>query len=184
MRLFRRDKTHDKPRIVMLCDVSDSVRATSSFMLELVYAAHDLFERTRSFVFVSDIAETTQLFERLPAAAALAEAYASAVNVTSNSNYGRALRAFENREGARLDHRTTLVILGDGRTNFQDDGAESVKRLRSKVKALYWLCPEPSSGWGIGDSAMIRYAPHCSRVLEVRTARDLEDAARLLVRGA
>lgn len=183
MRLYRRDKTRDKPRIVMLCDVSDSVRATASFMLELVYAAHDLFDRTRSFVFVSDVAETTELFERLPAAAALAEAYAGAINVTSNSNYGRALRAFESREGGRLDHRTTLVVLGDGRTNFQEDGAEVVKRLRDKVKALYWLCPEPRSGWGVGDSAMIRYASHCTRVLEVRTARDLEDAARLLVRG-
>lgn len=183
MRLYRRDKTRDKPRIVMLCDVSDSVRATASFMLELVYAAHDLFDRTRSFVFVSDVSETTELFERLPAAAALAEAYARAINVTSNSNYGRALRAFESRDGDRLDHRTTLVVLGDGRTNFQEDGAEVVKRLRDKVKALYWLCPEPRSGWGVGDSAMIRYASHCTRVLEVRTARDLEDAARLLVRG-
>jgi uncharacterized protein with von Willebrand factor type A (vWA) domain len=51
------------------------------------------------------------------------------------------------------------------------------------VKALYWLCPEPRSGWGVGDSAMTRYEPHCTRVIEVRTARDLEDAARLLVRG-
>lgn len=183
LKLLRRDKTRDKPRLVLLCDISDSVRAAAAFMLELVYAAHDLFDRTRSFVFVSDIAETTELFERLPPNAALAEAYAgTAAHATSNSNYGRALRSFETRFGDRLDSRTTLVVLGDGRTNFQDDGADTLGRLRDKVRAVYWLCPEPASTWGTGDSAMLRYATHTTRVIETRTARDLEDAARLLVR--
>jgi uncharacterized protein with von Willebrand factor type A (vWA) domain len=181
LRLHRRRKSREKPRLVILCDVSDSVRAAASFMLELVYAAHDLFSRTRSFVFVSDIAETTALFERLPPELALAEAYAgTTVNVTANSNYGRALRLFESREATSLDRRTTVVILGDGRTNFQDDGAEVLVRLRERVRALYWLAPESRSGWGIGDSAMARYEPYCTRALEVRTARELEEAARLL----
>lgn len=183
LRLFRRNKRRDRPRIVLLCDVSDSVRAASSFMLELVYAAHDLFDRTRSFVFVSDIRETSEVFERLPAVDALREVQSSALSsANANSNYGRALRAFVRREIGRLDRRTTLVVLGDGRTNFQDDGAEVLRELRDRVKALYWFCPEARSTWGVGDSAMLRYERYCSKVLEVRTARDLEEAARLLVR--
>ncbi len=182
-RLYRRDRRRDRPRLLLLCDVSDSVRAASSFMLELVHAAHDLFDRTRSFVFVSDVAETTTLFENLPAAEAMTQAYARAsIAMTSNSNYGRALRNFEAREARRLDRRTTVVVLGDGRTNFSDDGAEVLRRLRDRVKAIYWLSPESRSGFGVGDSAMLRYEPYCTRVLEVRTARELEDAARLLVR--
>jgi uncharacterized protein with von Willebrand factor type A (vWA) domain len=43
-----------------------------------------------------------------------------------------------------------------------------------------WLCPEPRAAWASGDSAMPRYAPKCTRVLEVRSARDLEEATRLL----
>ena len=83
---------------MLLCDVSESVRTVSRFMLELVYAAHDLFDRTRSFVFVSEVGETTALFEREPARVALAAAYGGdVVPVTDNSNYGRVLRAFESR---------------------------------------------------------------------------------------
>lgn len=184
LRLLHRARTRDKPRLVLLCDISDSVRVAAGFMLELVAAMHDLFDRTRSFVFVSDVAETTALFEALTPAAALAEAYAgTSAHAASNSNYGRALRNFEARFADQLDSRTTVVVLGDGRTNFQDDGEATLRRIRDKVRALYWFCPEAQSGWGTGDSAMLRYAPHCTRVLETRTARDLEEGARLLVRS-
>ncbi|WP_394824540.1 VWA domain-containing protein [Pendulispora albinea] len=178
----RRVRRRDKPRLVLLCDVSDSVRAAACFMLEFVAATHDLFDRTRSFVFVSDLAETTQLFERESIDVALARAYGGqVVAITSNSNYGRALRLFESRHLNGVDRRTTVVILGDGRTNFHDDAAEVLGRIRSRARALVWLSPESRGNWAIGDSAMARYEPQCTQVLEVRSARELEDAARLLV---
>jgi uncharacterized protein with von Willebrand factor type A (vWA) domain len=100
--------------------------------------------------------------------------------VTHNSNYGRVLRAFEERVLPDVDRRTTVVILGDGRTNYQSEAADVLDAIRARARALVWLCPEPRAAWATGDSAMSRYAPRCTQVLEVRSARDLEDAARLL----
>lgn len=178
----RRARRRDKPRLVLLCDVSDSVRSVARFLLELTYAAQELFDRTRSFVFVSELGETTRLFDEQPIATALAKAYAGGVvPVTHNSNYGRMLRAFEATVLGDIDRRTTVVILGDGRTNYQDDAAEVLDAIRARARAVVWLCPEPRAAWATGDSAMPRYAPKCSRVLEVRCARDLEAAARLLL---
>ena len=151
-------------------------------MLELVYAAHELFDRTRSFVFVSELGETTALFEREPPRVALAAAYGGAVvSVNDNSNYGRVLRAFEARHLAEVDRRTTVVILGDGRTNYHDASEETLARIRARAKAVYWFSSEPRAGWSSGDSAMRLYAPHCTEVFEVTTARELEAAARTLV---
>ena len=134
----RRRRRRDKPRLVLLCDVSDSVRAASLFMLELVHAAQEIFAGTRSFVFVSELAETTRLFaDHLPHTA-LGRIYGGGVvSLAHNSNYGRALAAFEDRVGRDVDRRTTLVILGDGRTNFMDDGAGVVARLRDRARALF-----------------------------------------------
>jgi hypothetical protein len=73
------------------------------------------------------------------------------------------------------------VILGDGRTNYHDDGAEVLDRIRERAAALLWFSPESRAQWATGDSAMLRYAPRCSAVLEVRTARELEEAARTLL---
>jgi uncharacterized protein with von Willebrand factor type A (vWA) domain len=177
-----RARRRDKPRLVILCDVSDSVRAAARFMLEFVYAAHELFERTRSFVFVSELGETTQLFARESPSVALGHAYGgSIVSVHSNSNYGRVLREFEERHLHELDRRTTVAILGDGRTNYHDDSAEVLDRIRERCAALLWFSPESRAQWATGDSAMLRYASKCSAVLEVRCARELEEAARTLL---
>jgi hypothetical protein len=178
----RRRRRRDKPRLLVLCDVSDSVRAASLFMLEFVHAAQELFSGTRSFVFVSELGETTRLFDDHPPAVALARIYGGAVvDPAHNSNYGRALRAFEELVGRDVDRRTTIVILGDGRTNYFADEAEVVRRLRDKARALLWLCPEAPGSWGSGDSAMPRYAAASTQVLSARTARELEIAAREVV---
>ncbi len=178
----RRVRRRDRPRLVLLCDVSDSVRIASRFMLELALAAHELFDRTRSFVFVSELGEVTSLLEELTPAQAFARIHGGAVvSRAHNSNYGRALRAFEARHGREVDRRTTIVILGDGRTNYLPDEAETVRRLRDRARALLWICPEGPGSWGAGDSAMLRYAAAATRVLVARTGRELEAAAREVV---
>jgi len=180
--LARKKKRRDRPRLVLLCDVSDSVRAAAAFLLEFTYAAQELFSRTRSFVFVSELGETTELFAHEPVRVAIGRAWGGeVVRSGDNSNYGRVLRAFEARHLRELDRRTTVVILGDGRTNFHDAAADVLDRVRERCRALLWLCPEPRGQWSQGDSAMTSYAPKCTSVYEVRSADDLEHAARALV---
>jgi hypothetical protein len=182
--LVRRRRARPRPKLIVLCDVSESMRAAARFMLELTAGVQELFEHTRTFVFVSDLGETTDLFRRHASRAALDAAWRGAgkVRTNENSNYGRVLRTFERTVGRELDRRTSLVILGDGRTNAHDAAAEVLDRLRPRVRSLLWLCPESRSRWSVGDSAMPRYAPRCTRVFEVRSVADLERAARSFAR--
>jgi uncharacterized protein len=183
--IARTRRRRDRAKLVVLCDVSDSVRAAAGFLLEFTYAAQELFDRARTFVFVSELGETTQLFDREPVRVALGRAWAGGVvPAGENSNYGRVLRAFEARHLREIDRTTTVVILGDGRTNYHDASPEVLGRIRSRCRALVWLCPEPRGRWATGDSAMARYAPLCTAVHEVGCARDLEQAARRLVARA
>jgi uncharacterized protein with von Willebrand factor type A (vWA) domain len=80
-----------------------------------------------------------------------------------------------------MDRRTTVVILGDGRTNYHEDAADVLDRIRARARALLWLCPEPRAEWNVGDSAMGRYAAKSTAVIDVRTAADLDRAGRALV---
>lgn len=180
--LSRRARKRDKPKLVLLCDVSESVRGVARFLLELAFASQELFSGTRTFVFVSELGETTRLFATEPIETALSRAWSGAVvPVTHNSNYGRVLRSFEERVLRDVDRRTTVVILGDGRTNYLDAAPDVLDAIRARARAVVWLCPESRAQWATGDSAMPRYAPKCTAVLEVRSARDLEEAARLVV---
>ncbi|MDP8998533.1 MAG: VWA domain-containing protein, partial [Myxococcota bacterium] len=182
MQLAREERPRDRPKIVLLCDVSESVRAVACFLLEFTYAVQDLFHKARSFVFVSDLVETTPLFARKPVRAAIALAWQGGIaGLGDNSNYGRVLRTFEAEYARELDGRTTVVVLGDGRTNYHDAAPDVLDRIRDRSRALLWLCPEPRSQWGQGDSAMGAYGPKCTAVYEVRCAADLELAAHAIV---
>ncbi len=154
-------------------------------MLEFVHSAHELFESTRSFVFVGDVGEATALFRRESPDAAIAAAHGGAVvPVTGNSNYGRALSVFVDRWGNAVDRKTTVVILGDGRTNYHDPGEAALERIRANARTLLWICPEPRERWAEGDSAMARYAEICDDVFEVRSVRDLRSLPRGATQGA
>ena len=66
-----RRRAEDKPRLVILADVSLSVRATARFTLHLVHGLQDMFGQVRSFAFVADLIEVTDLFADHPVEEAL-----------------------------------------------------------------------------------------------------------------
>jgi uncharacterized protein with von Willebrand factor type A (vWA) domain len=178
----RKRRRRDRPKLVLLCDVSDSVRLAARFMLELVWAMQELFADTRSYVFVSKIGDVTDLFREETASAAMRRIFnGEAVSLADNSNYGAVFVQFWREHLERVDRKTTVVVIGDGRNNYQADESWVLADLRRRAKSVLWINPERRGSWGIGDSAMPRYAPACTRVLEVACAAELEEAARLLV---
>jgi uncharacterized protein with von Willebrand factor type A (vWA) domain len=179
-----RGKRPRKARLVLLCDVSDSVRASARFMLLFVHAVQRIFADARSFVFVSELADASAVFKREPAQRAVELAYGgSLVRVSDNSHYGRVWRRMRERHADALDARTTLVVLGDGRTNHFDPGEQAFAELAARVERVLWLSPEPESTWRSGDSALPLYRPHCDQVLPVYDLSSLKVAARALARS-
>jgi uncharacterized protein with von Willebrand factor type A (vWA) domain len=151
-------------------------------MLELVWALQELFAGTRSFVFVSELGEVSDLLRREPVGAALARIFAGeAISLASNSNYGAVLVQFWREQLQTVDRRSTVVVIGDGRNNYQPDESWALADVRRRARAVLWINPERRGAWNIGDSAMSKYLPHCTRVLEVACAAELEDAARALI---
>src|SRR5579871_2311752 len=163
--LRRRRRRVERPRLVILCDISDSVRNVSRFMLQFVYLLQDQFAQVRSFVFVSELGETTDLFRRHEIGRAIELAYGGAVvNVFANSNFGRAFRQFRERFAEAVSSKTTLIVIGDGRNNYHPPEAWALGELRSRARRVLWLNPEPPLSWAFGDSAMREYEPHCDRI--------------------
>ncbi len=181
MTAVMRRRRRDRPKLAVLCDVSDSVRAASRFLLVLVYAMQEAFARTRSFVFVRDLGEVTALFDARPAEEAIALAFAGdAVNVGASSDYGRSLGQLVERHLDSIDRRTTVVILGDGRTNYLDPNLEALRLVKRRAARVVWLNPEPRSSWGFGDSEMARYLTHVDLSASVRSLEELRAAVTRL----
>jgi uncharacterized protein len=170
--LDRRRKT--KPQVVILCDISDSVLNASRFMLQFVYSIQDLYSKVRSFVFVSDIGEVTQLFEEHDIHTAIEMALTgNVVDVYSHSNFGRAFELFYKGYFGAVTNKTTVLIIGDGRNNYNRPNEWVLREIRQKAKQVIWLNPESRMTWGVGDSEMPRYTPYCKIAEECRNIGQL-----------
>lgn len=164
----------EKPQVVILCDVSDSVRNVSRFMLQFVYSVQDLYSRVRSFIFVADLGEVTKLFENNEIHAAIDLALrGNMINLYAHSDFGRAFKMFHRDFLSIINKRTTVLVLGDARNNYNLPHEWVLRDIRQRAKQIVWLNPESRLTWGFGDSEMDRYAPYCDLVEECRNLNQL-----------
>ena len=179
--VFRRRRPQ-RPDVVVLCDVSDSVRNVSRLMLLFVHTLQSRFAKVRSFAFVSEVGEITRHFKDVDASQAVDLAVAGkAINVYANSNYGRALAMFARDHLGAVTRRTTVLVIGDGRNNYNPPNVWALKDIKRRARRVIWICPEGRSSWGFGDSEMPLYEKAVDQVVVVQNLADLEGAAEKIV---
>jgi uncharacterized protein with von Willebrand factor type A (vWA) domain len=172
-------KHRDRPKIVAICDVSGSVAQVSDFFLLLIHSLHEVVDDVHSFAFSSHLIEVSEILEKKSAEEAMAEIM-SKVGFGS-SDYGSSLVDFEKDFMSTLTPQTTVIVLGDARSNNLDPRADILRRISERSKRLVWLNPEGRLAWGFGDSEMPRYATFCSVVRQCATAQQLERAVSDIV---
>jgi uncharacterized protein with von Willebrand factor type A (vWA) domain len=172
-------KHRDRPKIVAICDVSGSVAQVSDFFLLLIHSLHEVVDDVRSFAFSSHTIEVSEILEKKSPEEAMAEIM-SKVGFGS-SDYGSSLVDFEKDFMSTLTPQTTVIVLGDARSNNLDPRADILRRISERSKRLVWLNPEGRLAWGFGDSEMPRYATFCSVVRQCATAQQLERAVSDIV---
>ena len=172
-------KHRDRPRIVALCDVSGSVARVSDFFLLLIHSLHEVVDDVRSFAFSGHLIEVSRILEEKSPEAAMAEIM-SKVGFGS-SDYGNSLADFEKEWMSTITPQTTVIGLGDARSNNLDPRADILRRISERSKRLVWLNPEGRMTWGFGDSEMPRYATFCTVARQCATAKQLERAVSDIV---
>ena len=133
----------------------------------------------RTFAFVAELREITDLFEDHPVEHALGLVFGGDVlDVDANSDYGAAFGAFHEDFSSAVTRRTTVLVLGDGRGNGNDPNLPAFEEITRRARETIWLTPEPRYSWGLGACDLPLYAEYCSRVRVVRDLTGLETAAR------
>jgi uncharacterized protein with von Willebrand factor type A (vWA) domain len=166
-----------KPEIVLLCDVSGSMASFARFTMQFTYAMGTQFSRVRSFAFIDEVDEVTDIFTTrsgFGASMARLSEEARVVGSVGHSDYGAALRAFWGRHRDAITSRTTLIVAGDARNNFRVAADNVFGEIVDRARAAFWLNPEARRFWNTGDSIMKAFAASCTGVYEVRTLRQLE----------
>jgi len=173
--LLFKERRKERPKLVVLCDVSSSVANVSRFMLQFIYSLQECFTKVRAFVFVSELGEVTPVFKERDINDAIEKALdgGDVINVYTRSNFGFAFHAFWQNFLSAVDNKTTVLILGDARNNYNDPKAWCLRDLHNKAKDVVWLNPESPSAWGFGDSVMDKYLPYTDVAEECRNLKQL-----------
>lgn len=174
VKLHFKHKRVDKPRIVAVCDVSGSVAAHVRFLLLFLYALRGTVADLEAFAFSNRLRDVGPPLELLP--------FDDAMNLIirdvggGSTDYGQAWQDLYDQHWHLIDGRTTVLVLGDGRSNQTDPRLDLFGELAARAKRVVWLSPEAEGRWGTGDSALLQYRPYCTHLGHAATAGDLERA--------
>ena len=149
--------THHRPRrphrteLVVLCDVSGSVASFARFTLMLVFALREQFQQVRAFTFVDQVHEVTKFF--VPGAdvgEVLTDLAASTEHAArwGRTNYGRAFTDFAESFPHAIGPKTSLLVLGDARSNYSDLAVPVLRELTGPGAARVLAQPRAPAALG------------------------------------
>lgn len=169
-----RQKKKDRPKILVICDVSGSVALYVRFLLLLLYSMKEAIPDLHAYAFSYRLKNVDDILETMEFDAAIKKILRE-IGLGSTS-YGQAFSDFKMDHENKIDRRTTIIILGDGRSNYGDPRLDLFRDFAGRAKRIIWLNPEGRALWGTGDSVIPRYEPFCAQMSHVATLKDLEKA--------
>lgn len=173
-----------KPKIVAICDISTSMRPCSELMLSLLYALQDQISKTHAFAFIDHLEYISPDFQSRDARQAVQQVLQRMPSGHYNTDLGYSLDIFCHNYMDTVDSRTTFIIVGDGRNNYNDPRIDLFNQIARRSRRTIWFNPEPLPMWGMGDSDMVKYAPGCDVILKVSNFSELDAAVdQLLTQG-
>jgi len=186
LNLAYRPRRPRKPEIYVLCDVSTSVSSAATFFLSVLHALHDSFRKLRSFVFIERISEVTHVFQEERDFRQMAERVTSeggVADISGYTDYGRVWREFLEDVSSDLGPRSTVIVLGDARTNGRPPAEDLFAKVAERANRTFWLNPEPELYWNYGDSVMNAYIPYCDGAFECWQTEHLETFVDIVASG-
>lgn len=181
MEIKHKDRVR-KPKIVVICDVSTSMRFCSELMLSFLFALQGQVRKTHAFAFIDHLESISEDFSGSNADEAIQSVLWRMPSGHYNTDLGYSLNDFQNEYMDTLNSGTTLIVVGDGRNNYYDPRLDIFSTMSRRATRTIWLNPEPPALWH-GDSDMPKYAPLCSNVLKVSNLRELTEAVDDLMTG-
>jgi len=174
MELRYRDRTH-KPKILVICDISTSMRFCSELMLSFLFALQGQVRKTHAFAFIDHLEYISEDFTGRDADEAIANVLIRMPPGYYSTDLGWSLNDFNRDYLDTLNGQTTLIVVGDGRNNYNNPRLDIFSQLARRAARTIWLNPEPPSMWH-GDSDMAKYAPFCDDVFKVENLHELATA--------
>jgi uncharacterized protein with von Willebrand factor type A (vWA) domain len=148
------------------------VAAAAQFLLTFLYSLNEVVDRLEAFAFSGRLISVNGVLDDHPVETAIFEVLKQIG--FQQTDYGKSLEDFADQHMDRIDRHTTVIILGDARSNYANPRLDILATIQKRSRAVIWLNPEPESYWSQGDSVMNRYERFCHVAKTCNTLEQLE----------
>jgi uncharacterized protein with von Willebrand factor type A (vWA) domain len=142
VRLARRKRALEEPRVVLLYDTSGSMDTYTRFHLAFAFALRRVMRRVEIFVFNTSLTRVSRTVAPASVLRSLERLAAEVPDWSGGTRIGASLAAFVAAHGERAGRDTTVVIVSDGLdlgdTKLLD---RSMRALRERARTIVWLNP-------------------------------------------
>jgi len=166
---FQKNKK-TKSKLIVLCDISGSVKKYVEFFLKILFSISIIFDDVLLYVFVDKIKNITEDINNLELNYQLGY----------GTDYENVFKEFNDE--IIFDKKTTLIIVGDAENTSKQHGNEYLTSIRNKVKSIYWFNPKNKEDWFDNYSCLNYYQVNCKKVLKCSTLYDLENSVKELLK--
>jgi hypothetical protein len=168
-------------RVVLLCDVSESMRAQATAYLHLMRAFATVAE-AEVFAFSTTLTRLTPALRQTGARQAIAQATAAVTDRFGGTRIATNLTALLDSHHGNALRGAVAIIASDGWDSDPPSKLDTaMTRLRRRAYGIVWLNPRAGApGFTPTVAAMAAALPHCDRLLPAATFADLTAAAHQL----
>lgn len=184
MELVRSRQLHTPRRVVMLCDVSQSMQHQAAAYFHLMRAV------TRStdaevFAFATRLTRLTPLLAHASADVAIEQATEKVTDRFGGTRIATNLAAFLSSSRGDSCRGAIVLVASDGwDSDPPEELAVAMSRIHRRAHRVIWMNPRVSApGFEPAVGAMAAALPYCDELLPADTIRSLADVVAAIVRS-
>jgi len=183
LELKYRARRVQKPRLVLICDVSASMARYAVFVIQFLYGLSSVIRNIESFIFSEDLERVTPYFKNGGDFAAIMASLMSRSGQWGRAtNLHTALTTFFAYHQRLLAPDVFVIVVSDTKTLEAVQAAKDLDEIRCRVRDIIWLNTLPRKEWR-ELPAVAELQKHC-RMFECYTLAHLNKVLRGQILGA
>lgn len=184
LELVRRRRKIKPLKVIVICDVSGSMDASTCFILQFFFGLQRIFRRSETFVFSTRLTRITDILKRHKWAEALRAMSQRVQDWSGGTKIGHCLQMFNERYAKALAAGSAAVILvSDGWDRGDSELLDrEMKRLKRRARRLIWMNPLLGTpGYRPLCQGMRTALPYIDYFLPASTLRGLKAMGEVLL---
>lgn len=173
--LYKRNYRRAHPRIVIVTDISGSMKPHADFFTTIAWAFLHAKARVEAFVFSTDIKRITPLLSRKLLQGIPLE---QLIELKGGTRIGYSLSRLSNRYGSLLRRKTCLIIVSDGYdTGHPQRLKQAMESLSWQVGKIVWVNPLlGEEGYAPVATGMSTALPYLDQFIDVHDLESWREA--------